>query len=188
MRRLRGKLTYANVMSTVAVFLALGGSVYAAGKLDGTQIKPNSIPGNRLKRNSVTGARIKASTLGTVPFATNAANASTLAGNAAAAFAQSSNLLSAVVENKGTNANFVRGTPGTTATRLGVGEVIVRFPRKVSQCTWVASVGHPGLAGLAPGGAGARGPNDEDPNSVEVITWDSTGVQTDADFHLIVLC
>lgn len=33
MHRIRGKLTYANVMATIAVFIALGGASYAAIKL-----------------------------------------------------------------------------------------------------------------------------------------------------------
>ena len=37
MKRISAKLSYANVMATVAVFLALGGGAYAA-----TQLKKNS--------------------------------------------------------------------------------------------------------------------------------------------------
>lgn len=68
--RLRPRLTYANVMSTLAVFLALGvGGAYAAGKINGRQIKKGSIPGNRLKPESVTGRQVNSSTLGVVPNA-----------------------------------------------------------------------------------------------------------------------
>ncbi|MCO5326487.1 MAG: hypothetical protein M9964_05430 [Solirubrobacterales bacterium] len=48
---MRARLTYANVMATVAVFIALGGGAYAAAKINGNSIKKNSIPSNRLKRN-----------------------------------------------------------------------------------------------------------------------------------------
>ena len=41
--RLRGKLTYANVMSTVAVFVALGGSSYAALTITGRDVKNSSL-------------------------------------------------------------------------------------------------------------------------------------------------
>jgi hypothetical protein len=54
MRRLRGKLTYANVMATVAVFIALGGGAYAA-----TQLPKNSVGTKQLRKNSVTPAKIK---------------------------------------------------------------------------------------------------------------------------------
>jgi hypothetical protein len=73
MRALKQRLTYANVMATIAVLLALGvGTVYAAGKLNGKQIKKGSIPGNRLKPHSVTGKQVNSSTLGTVPAAQTA--------------------------------------------------------------------------------------------------------------------
>ena len=60
-RPLRSRLTYANVMSTMAVFIALGGSSYAAVTLNGKDIKHRSIPGSKLKRNSVTGLEIRES-------------------------------------------------------------------------------------------------------------------------------
>ena len=74
MKRLLNKLTYANVMATIAVFIALGGGAYAA-----TQLKKNSVGTKQLKKNAVTGAKvkdqsltgkdIKLSRLGTVPAA-----------------------------------------------------------------------------------------------------------------------
>jgi hypothetical protein len=80
MARLRVRLTYANVMATIAVFIALGGASYAALKLPknsvGTkQIKKNAVTTAKIKKGAVTGGKINLSTLGTVPSATNAANA-----------------------------------------------------------------------------------------------------------------
>src|SRR4051812_40719825 len=46
--RLGGRLTYANVMSTVAVFIALGGSSYAAVRISGSSIRNHSIAGKKL--------------------------------------------------------------------------------------------------------------------------------------------
>ena len=43
--QLRQRLTYANVMSTVAVFIALGGSSYAALQIDSGDIANNSVRG-----------------------------------------------------------------------------------------------------------------------------------------------
>ncbi len=42
-RSLRSRLTYANVMATLALFVALGGTSYAAAKIGSAQIKDNSI-------------------------------------------------------------------------------------------------------------------------------------------------
>jgi hypothetical protein len=80
------------VVACIALFAALGGTVYAAKVIDGRQVKPrslpgnrvapNSLPGNRLKAGSVTGiklapgsvdgTRIDAATLGQVPSAVHA--------------------------------------------------------------------------------------------------------------------
>jgi hypothetical protein len=65
------RLTYANVMSTLAVFIALGGSSYAALKISGRNIDNRSIPAKKLKRNSITGREVRESRLN-VPFARNA--------------------------------------------------------------------------------------------------------------------
>lgn len=73
MSRIRSKLTYANVMSTVAVFIALGGSSYAALTITSRDVKNNSLTYRDLKRNTLGGSRIKESRLGTVPRARNAA-------------------------------------------------------------------------------------------------------------------
>jgi hypothetical protein len=68
-RKFRPQLTYANVMSTLAVFIALGGSSYAAVTLNGANIKHRSIPAAKLKRNTVTGLEVRESRLGRVPRA-----------------------------------------------------------------------------------------------------------------------
>lgn len=59
------RLTYANVMATVAVFIALGGVGYAAIKLP-----KNSVGTKQLRRGAVTKSKIKASTLKALKGAT----------------------------------------------------------------------------------------------------------------------
>ncbi len=54
MRRIGEHLTYANVIATLALFLALGGAGYAA-----TQLAKNSVGSPQLKKNAVTAAKIK---------------------------------------------------------------------------------------------------------------------------------
>ena len=72
LHRLRKRLTYANVMSTLAVFIALGGSSYAAYSINGSTIKNRSIPGKKLRHNALTGVQIKESRLRRVPHAKTA--------------------------------------------------------------------------------------------------------------------
>jgi hypothetical protein len=88
MTRLRNKLTYANVVATLALILVVGGgSAFAARQLAknsvGTrQIKKNAVTAAKIKAGAVTGAKIKLGSLGTVPSAAHADNA-TVAGSIA---------------------------------------------------------------------------------------------------------
>jgi hypothetical protein len=87
MHRIRGRLTYANVIATLALFIALGGASYAAVKLPknsvgtkqikngavtGAKIKNGTVTGSKIAPGSITGAAVASSTLGTVPSATTA--------------------------------------------------------------------------------------------------------------------
>src|SRR5215470_5979415 len=55
MQRLRKGLSFANVMSVIAVFIALGGAAYAGTKINGKTIKNGSIPKKKLKANVLKG-------------------------------------------------------------------------------------------------------------------------------------
>jgi hypothetical protein len=90
-----GRQAPALVVACIALVAALGGTVYAAQKIDGKTVKAKSLPGNRLvlgsvpgnrlkpgaigaeqlAPGSVTGAQIDAATLGQVPTAVHADSA-----------------------------------------------------------------------------------------------------------------
>jgi hypothetical protein len=77
MGKLRPRLAYANVMATIAVFIALGGASYAAFRLPknsvGTrQLRKNAVNGAKVLDNSLTGNDIEEASLGTVPRAADA--------------------------------------------------------------------------------------------------------------------
>jgi hypothetical protein len=88
------RLTYANVMSSIAVFLVLGGATaYAAlgrNSVGARQLKKNAVTAAKIKKNAVTTAKIKnhavtaakldLSALPTVPTAATATNANTVNG------------------------------------------------------------------------------------------------------------
>jgi len=61
--RFRQRLSYANVISTLALFVALGGSSYAALSIDGSSIERRSIAAAKIKRNSITGREVRESRL-----------------------------------------------------------------------------------------------------------------------------
>jgi hypothetical protein len=55
LRAIRSKLSYANVIATIALFLALGGgAVFAASKIRSNQIAANAIKKKQLAKNSIT--------------------------------------------------------------------------------------------------------------------------------------
>lgn len=95
MKQIRSRFTYANVMSSLAVFLVLAGATaFAASQLGrnsvgSRQLKPNSVTAAKIKRdavttaklknNAVTGAKARESTFGQVPEAAHALSADTAA-------------------------------------------------------------------------------------------------------------
>lgn len=91
---IRPRLTYANAMASIAVFVALGGGAYAAVKLPaksvgakqikkgavtGTKIARNAITGKKVKNRSLTGADINLTNLPKVPRAATADRATSAA-------------------------------------------------------------------------------------------------------------
>ncbi len=80
MKLLQGKLTFANVVSVIALFVALGGASYAATQLPknsvgAKQLKKNAVTASKIKDGAITGGKIKLGSLGTVPHATSADHA-----------------------------------------------------------------------------------------------------------------
>jgi hypothetical protein len=83
------KLSYANIVASLALFIALGGASYAALKIPKnsvgtTQLRANAVNGAKVKPDSLTDADINLSSLGTVPSANvaNSANAASIANRA----------------------------------------------------------------------------------------------------------
>jgi hypothetical protein len=86
------------VVATLAIFVALGGTVWAAARIDGRTIKPKSLPGNRVIVGSlpvnrlgaglIAGNHIAAGTLGQVPSAVHADTADSARAAASAIHAQ----------------------------------------------------------------------------------------------------
>jgi hypothetical protein len=99
MKRLRGHLTYANVVATLALFIAVGGgAAFAATKLaknsvGSAQLKKNAVVTAKIKNKAVTGAKIDTAKLGTVPSATNATNSDKLGGVEASHYVTASSVL-----------------------------------------------------------------------------------------------
>jgi hypothetical protein len=65
MNQLRQRLTYANVMATIAVFVALGGTSIAAG----IALKKSSVKGKHIAKNAITSPKVKNASLLAKDFA-----------------------------------------------------------------------------------------------------------------------
>ena len=87
---MRGRLSYANVMATIAVFLALGGGAYAAIDLVGR----NDIRSKHIAKNAVKGKDVAEASFAQVPEAASAVTAATAASADKAASADEVNGLS----------------------------------------------------------------------------------------------
>jgi hypothetical protein len=162
----------AMVVAILALIVALGGTAYAAQSINGGAIQKQTIGGGKLKQKTLTGYQINTNKLGTVPAATRAAHT-----------------YWAVVNNPPSpgNATLARSSDaGISATEAG-GAVTVIFPVNVSACADVAGRNN---AGTTVPGAGTAQTNTSaaNPNAIEVHTRDEKGANTDADFHLIVVC
>ena len=86
MHSLRARLSFSNVVALLALFIALGGSVYAASKINGKKIKKGTIAGKSVKPDTLTGKQVNESKLGTVP------DAAALAGSGPGAFVSSGDI------------------------------------------------------------------------------------------------
>ena len=156
MRQGSGRRSPAQGVAPVARVVALGGSLYAAPRLDGNTNKAKSLPGNRLKPRSVpanrlkpgvlsalsgstaqiTGAEINELTLGQVPEAAHAETAGKAQSAVEAETAQ--NAIHAV--NAGTvNGHSAGCMPGTqlfagTCWQLAAADTALTAPAAAASC------------------------------------------------------
>jgi hypothetical protein len=68
--KLRSRLTFANVVSVLALFVALGGTSYAAIKITGKNVKDSSLTGKDIKNSSLTSSDVKNRSLLSTDFKT----------------------------------------------------------------------------------------------------------------------
>jgi hypothetical protein len=82
-KQIRKRLTYANVMSSIAVFLILGGATaFAAKKFGANNLKANSVTTAKIKKNAVTAKKIKKDAVTTAKIKNGAVTAAKIAAGA----------------------------------------------------------------------------------------------------------
>lgn len=83
MKQLRKRLTYANVMSSFAVFLVLGGATaFAATKIGSNQIKANAVKTGKIAKEAVTTSKLKNESVATTKIANGAVTTTKIADGA----------------------------------------------------------------------------------------------------------
>jgi hypothetical protein len=208
-RKVRSRLTYANVMATIAVFLALGvSSSYAVSKIDGSQIIDHSILGEDIKDNTITGSTIRDSTIKTADVADRSLLAKDFkagqlpqgpqgpkgdqghAGTNGTNGADATKLF-AWVPSFGTPGFHGSGVTGVTHTASS-GTYNVTFNRDLTNCVVVATEGDgnpSATSNLTQAGVIATADlNSGAPTTVTVTLINNGASYTDRSFHLAVFC
>jgi hypothetical protein len=190
-RRLRGRLSYANVTASLALFIALGGTGYAAvtlprNSVGSAQLRSNSVGAKEIRRGAVRSAEIRNRSIRLTDLATNTRKAlrgtpgpAGPAGKDAATFRAAISLAGVRL---GGNAQTSEHNRATNVYR-------VEFPADVGACMYSATLA-----------AVQNGPVLEQPpagritvqsgggNNVLVRTFNAAGDPAEAPFHLIVAC
>jgi hypothetical protein len=183
-RRLRDRLTYANVMSTIAVFVALGGTSYAltlpSNSVGRTQLKRDSVGRSEIRRAAVRSTEIRDRSMRLRDFSPKARRAlKGQQGPPGVTFFQS---VTSGGEKVVGNASSLEG--GTTFNAR-----IVGFSRSVATCVAVASLTSiPGGPMPAPPSNGHVTAEPTADGRVLVETFDPDGNPAQYPFNLIVAC
>lgn len=141
------RLSYANVVATLALFVALGGGAWAATQLPrnsvgAKQLKKNAVVTAKIKKEAVTGAKIRKGTIdgsrlnlasiGTVPSATKAGSATTAGDASTLAGAEAATYLDRVAQaTSNTIATGIGAETDTDVTPSASGPLKVTVPAGV---------------------------------------------------------
>jgi hypothetical protein len=192
--RVRARLTFANVMATTAVFIALGGTSYAAltlprNSVGSAQIRSRAVGSSELRSRAVTSSKIRARAVTASKLATSARE--TLRGDQGPQGPVGPQGPSGITHRAAVNSGG--GTPQGNALDAahtsGSNEYRVRFTRDVSGCIYTATlaavqngpgVDQPPAGRITVASAGGE--------QVLVKTYGTDGTPVEAPFHLIVVC
>jgi hypothetical protein len=212
--RLRKRLTFANLTSTLALFVALGGTSYAAISVGSAEIRTGAVGPSEIRTNAVgksearTGAigksEIRSRAVGRSEIATDGVAKSEIGKDAVGTDELADGGIELTDLSAASRAALTDGRAMVTSTGAAAGGnaksvshaaasgvYIVEFDRDVSACTYGAT-----LAAVKNGTTVEQpAPNGHvtvaagtGTTKVEVHTFDTAGAAQDAPFHLIVAC
>lgn len=181
MKRLRGRLTYSNVMVTVLALIVLGGgTAYAATEM----LPKNSVGTKQIQKEAVTPAKLSKAAKSTLTGPTGATGAIGPQGlqgpkGPKGEPGSSGNELWAVINANGTIASS-NGVTGALQP-FGTGTYEIDFNRDVSECSYSATPWQDPLFIIAE-------PRDLTPDGVYVEIYEPSKTPTDAKFNIAVFC
>ena len=171
---LRDRLTYANVASTAALVLALGGTSYAA-----ISLPRNSVGSEQIRSRAVTSRHVDNGSLRLADLGAGARRA--LRGQQGPPGEPAANFFAAVSSGGG----FLRGNATHGGhTSVGSGAYTVGFAENVSGCAYTATLGSTDGSTVPAGRVSVTDLG----GVVGVQTYGPDGNPADLPFHLIVAC
>lgn len=208
MKQIRTRLTYANVVSSLALFLVLSGATaFAATKIGANELKANAVKTGKIVKEAVTTSKLKNSAVTTDKIADlavttgkiandavtgekvkestlgqvpDAANAQQLGGVAASGYAPR---LFARVEYNDATPTILSSTPGVKANGEGAeGFPRLIFPRSMDECA---------IVGGAASNAGTqifRRSTNSAGTEVQMSIHNDAGVAVRSNFEIIAVC
>ncbi len=193
--RPRARLNYANVVSTLCLFLLLaGGAAYGAGKL-----AKNSVGTKQLKKNSVTAAKIRKNAVGTEAIRDGAVNgAKVLDGSLGATDINQGSLNDVRAANVtafsiGSDENCTPSLPlpaGVTSQGQGPGTCKLTFPNPITNCAATAAVHLRGLGPvilIAAERSAQIVDRASEPNALQIGTYRDGNLES-LPFDLVLVC
>jgi hypothetical protein len=189
-RRARQRLTYGNVVSSMALFIALGGTSYALtlprNSVGSQQIRKGAVRAPEVRSGAVGSSEVKDRSLRVQDLSTTARESlrgQTGAPGATGPAGPPAITYRAAISSGGAK---VRGN-AIGATTRGMNEVLVRFDRSVDDCVSTATLATVENGGTVTPPAG-RITVARESGSVLVRTFNAAGSPAQLGFHLIVAC
>ena len=201
--RIRERLSFANVTSLLALFVALGGTGYAAialptDSVGASQIRSGAVGTSEVRSGAVAKSEVRTGAVGKSEIATNAVGASEvrrgaidttelsdagveLADLTATARAALTDASAVTFTVAATAAGAAAGGNAKSVTRSAPGEYTVELTRDVHACQYAATLQQAG-AGLITAVPAAENPK------VVVRTFNPDGTPVDAPFHVLIAC
>jgi hypothetical protein len=182
--RLRGRLTYANVTASLALFVALGGTSYAA-----ITLPRDSVGTKQIRQNAVHSADIRNNSIQTRDIAKRAR--ASLRGQQGPTGPAGPPGPAGITEHVqvGSTGRIVGGTADISSWSISdPGRYRIQFRRDVSNCAYSATLAAvPGGAVTEPAAGRITVAHEAGP-AVIVRTYDAAGNPAQQPFHLIVGC